>query len=219
MALAGWVGVFVEFESLNDENLKKAGKRVPGNDTLSERVRLFHDYGIQVNASFVLGFDHDDPGVFSRTIQWAEDNRVECATFHILTPYPRTPLFRKMKKHQRMLHENWELYDTAHVVFLPEQVTPTQLKEVYSQAYRKLFTLGCYLAAASTGLASGTRIHWYVDPLQEDEQVLARDHPFQADPAFLEGIHRAIMDPSCPLSKTTAEPACRRPAQRPRAPL
>ena len=36
-------------------------------------------------------------------------NRLECATFHILTPYPGTPLFRQMEDKGRLLHRNWDL--------------------------------------------------------------------------------------------------------------
>jgi len=49
-----------------------------------------------VNGSFVLGFDTTSD-VFASTVEWIETNRLECATFHILTPYPGTPLFRQME--------------------------------------------------------------------------------------------------------------------------
>ena len=64
-------------------------------------------YGIQVNGCFVLGFDHDRKDVFERTAEWIEENRLECATFHILTPYPGTPLFRQMESEGRLLHRDW----------------------------------------------------------------------------------------------------------------
>ena len=79
--------------------------------------------GSRVNGSFVFGFDHDRPGVFARTVEWIEENRLECATFHILTPYPGTPLFRRMKEQGRLLHTDWSLYDTGHVVFRPKHMT------------------------------------------------------------------------------------------------
>src|SRR3984893_7480060 len=82
MALAGCTGVFVGFESLADENLMDARKKTPKTADYSRRVSLLHDYGIQVNGSFVLGFDHDHRDVFARTAEWVEENRLECATFH-----------------------------------------------------------------------------------------------------------------------------------------
>jgi radical SAM superfamily enzyme YgiQ (UPF0313 family) len=78
--------------------------------------------------------------VFARTAEWIEANRLECATFHIMTPYPGTPLFRQMEREGRLLHRNWELYDTGHVVFRPRHMSVEQLAEGYAWCYRRLFS-------------------------------------------------------------------------------
>jgi radical SAM superfamily enzyme YgiQ (UPF0313 family) len=142
MALAGCTGVFVGFESLHPENLIDARKKSPRPDDYARRVAILHDNGIQVNGSFVLGFDHDRSDVFERTVEWIESNRLECATFHILTPYPGTPLFAQMESEGRLLHRNWSLYDTAHVVFRPRNMSADQLAEGYAWCYRRLFSSG-----------------------------------------------------------------------------
>jgi radical SAM superfamily enzyme YgiQ (UPF0313 family) len=140
MALAGCTGVFIGFESLSDENLTEARKRTPRTQDYARRVGILHDNGIQVNGSFVFGFDHDGPDVFERTVQWIESTRTECATFHILTPYPGTPLFRQMEKENRLLHRDWSRYDTAHVVFEPKRMSAEELENGYAWAYRTLFS-------------------------------------------------------------------------------
>lgn len=141
MALAGCTGVFIGFESLTSENLQEAGKRTPRSEDYAARVQLLHDHGIQVNGSFVLGFDHDRADCFEQLAGWVEDNRMECATFHILTPYPDTPLFRRMKAEGRILHEDWSRYDTAHCVFQPKHMTPQQLEAGYAWMYERLFSM------------------------------------------------------------------------------
>jgi len=141
MALAGCTGVFVGFESLTDENLSESHKKTPRTSDYARRVRILHDNGIQVNGSFVLGFDHDRKDCFAPGwFQWIESVRLECATFHILTPYPGTPLFRQMESAGRLLHKNWSLYDTAHVVFRPQHMTPDELLEGYAYCYERLFS-------------------------------------------------------------------------------
>jgi radical SAM superfamily enzyme YgiQ (UPF0313 family) len=142
MALAGCTGVFVGFESLSDANIAHAKKRSPRAEEYARRVRLFHDNGIQVNGSFVLGFDEDRPDVFARTASWIEENRLECATFHILTPYPGTPLFREVEAAGRLLHRDWSRYDTGHVVFQPKHMTPEELLHGYHWMYQHLFSFG-----------------------------------------------------------------------------
>src|SRR5712691_698494 len=140
LSLAGCTGVFIVFESLSDDNLAAAHKKTPKTSDYARRVRILHDYGIQVNGSFVLGFDHDGKDSFARTAEWIEDNRLECATFHILTPYPATPLFRQMEAEGRILHKNWTLYDTGHAVFRPKHMTPDELEQGYAWIYQRLFS-------------------------------------------------------------------------------
>jgi radical SAM superfamily enzyme YgiQ (UPF0313 family) len=142
MALAGCTGVFVGFESLENRNIAEARKKSPPSEDYARRVEIFHRHGVQVNGSFVLGFDHDGPDVFAKTVDWIEANRLECATFHILTPYPGTPLFAQMESEGRLLHKDWNLYDTGHVVFRPRMMTAEQLAEGYSWCYRRLFSHG-----------------------------------------------------------------------------
>jgi radical SAM superfamily enzyme YgiQ (UPF0313 family) len=140
MALSGCAGVFVGFETLNDENLANARKKTPAAEDYGRRVGVFHDHGIQVNGSFVVGFDGDGRDTFATMAQWIESNRLECATFHILTPYPGTPLFAQLEAEGRLLHRDWDLYDTAHVVFRPKHLAPEELLLGYDWLYRRLFS-------------------------------------------------------------------------------
>ncbi|HEX5421182.1 MAG TPA: radical SAM protein [Gammaproteobacteria bacterium] len=142
MALAGCTGVFIGFESLNGGNLEDARKRTPAPEDYARRVRILHEHGIQVNGSFVLGFDHDAPDVFAKTVEWIEANRLECATFHILTPYPGTPFYAELERQGRIVHRDWRLYDTAHVVFEPALMSAEQLQAGYEWCYRRLFSHG-----------------------------------------------------------------------------
>jgi len=141
MALAGCTGVFIGFESLEDENLRSAGKRSPRADDYARRVELFHRNGIQVNGSFVLGFDADGPEVFERTARWIEAVRLESATFHVLTPYPGTPLFARLEREGRILHRDWSRYDTAHCVFRPARLAPAELEAGRAWLYRRLYSV------------------------------------------------------------------------------
>ncbi len=140
MALAGCFGVFIGFESLTGENLIDARKKTPVPEDYARRVQILHDNGIQVNGSFVLGFDHDRADCFQELVDWIEGCRMENATFHILTPYPGTPLFRQMEAEDRLLHRDWDRYDTAHCVFRPRHMEPEVLEAGYHWCYERLFS-------------------------------------------------------------------------------
>jgi radical SAM superfamily enzyme YgiQ (UPF0313 family) len=158
-AACGLRSLFVGFETLADEGLRAQGKRQNLGRDYGAAVRRLHDLGVMVNASFVFGLDDDDASVFDRTVEWAIGQGVETATFHVLTPYPGTALFRSMAKSGRILHRDWDLYDTRHAVFEPARLSPAALEDGYRRAYREFYRWGSILrgAAAKADWAGRTR--------------------------------------------------------------
>ena len=123
----GLRSLFVGFETLSPENLREQRKQQNLGRDYGAAIRRLHDLGVMVNGSFVFGMDDDDDGVFERTVEWAVGQGIETATFHILTPYPGTALYERMLKAGRMLHTDWDLYDTRHAVYRPARMTPEKL--------------------------------------------------------------------------------------------
>jgi radical SAM superfamily enzyme YgiQ (UPF0313 family) len=138
-AEAGLRSLFVGFETLTPENLKRSNKRQNlGRDYKAVTDRL-HSLGIMINGSFVFGMDDDGKDVFRRTVDWAIEHGITTATFHIQTPYPGTRLHAHMVREGRMLTQDWNLYDTRHVVYRPAQLKPEALKAGYDWAYREFY--------------------------------------------------------------------------------
>ena len=136
---SGLRSLFVGFETLNETNLTAQRKYQNLNRDYSAAIRRLHDLGVMINGSFVFGMDEDDADVFARTVDWAIGQGIETATFHILTPYPGTALYQRMAKQGRLLHSDWDRYDTRHVVYQPAKLTPDQLESGYWQAYRDFY--------------------------------------------------------------------------------
>jgi radical SAM superfamily enzyme YgiQ (UPF0313 family) len=155
-AEAGMRSIFVGFETLAPENLKSSNKRQNlGRNYKSVADRL-HSLGILINGSFVFGMDEDDNDVFQRTVDWAVDHGITTATFHIQTPYPGTRLHARMVHDGRILTNDWNLYDTRHVVYRPAKLRPETLKEGYDWAYREFYRWG---SIARASLHHGTLKH------------------------------------------------------------
>jgi len=146
-AACGLRSLFVGFETLSPKNLREqhklqnlqAGSRLRPYDAA---IRRLHDLGVMVNASFVFGMDGDDEDVFDRTVEWAIQQGVETATFHILTPYPGTALHERIQAEGRILTQNWDLYDTRHAVFQPARMSPETLEAGYRRAYEQFYRWG-----------------------------------------------------------------------------
>jgi radical SAM superfamily enzyme YgiQ (UPF0313 family) len=139
-AAAGLRSLFVGFETLDAENLRAQNKPHNLGRDYAAAIRRLHDNGVMINGSFVFGMDSDDESVFSRTVDWAVSQGIETATFHIMTPYPGTALFQRMEEQGRMLHRDWDLYDTRHTVCRPLKMSAESLEAGYWRAYRDFYT-------------------------------------------------------------------------------
>lgn len=149
-AESGLRSLFIGFETLSRENLNAHRKVQNMRYDYSEAARRLHDLELMINGSFVFGMDQDDATVFDHTVDWAVRNGIETATFHILTPYPGTALYEKMRGENRMLHSNWDLYDTRHVVFQPKNMTAEELEAGYWRSYDRFYSWSSILQAANT---------------------------------------------------------------------
>jgi len=147
-AASGLRSLFVGFETLNQTNLVQQHKYQNLNRDYGLAIKRLHDLGVMVNASFVFGMDNDDESVFDRTVEWAIQQGVETATFHILTPYPGTALHRRIQAEGRITTSNWNLYDTRHTVFQPMRLTAEQLETGYWRAYKNFYRWKSILKSA-----------------------------------------------------------------------
>ena len=141
-AESGCVSLFLGVESLSPENLKDVNKSFNQAHRLDEAMKVLHDYDVMVLAGFIFGLEHDDEGVFERTLRFCERNRIELPTFFILTPLPGTPLFQKMESEGRLLHRDWSKYNGATVVFRPNLMTEETLQRGFNWACKEAYSWG-----------------------------------------------------------------------------
>jgi radical SAM superfamily enzyme YgiQ (UPF0313 family) len=126
---SGCMALFVGFESLIQENLSLMGKKTNLEISPIEAVKKFHDHGIGLLASFILGYDHDTPDTFKKILNLCHQAKIDGALFPILTPYPGTLLRERLKKAGRILTDQWDLYDMEHVTFIPRGMSSEKLQE------------------------------------------------------------------------------------------
>ena len=139
---SGCVGMFVGFESLNQESLAAMGKVTNKAVSYLEYASLFRDHGIGILGSFVMGCDGDTPAVFEQTLRFCEEARLEAAIFPILTPYPGTAVRCRLEAEGRIISNNWRDYDMEHVVFKPKGMTVQELQNGYEDICRSFYSFG-----------------------------------------------------------------------------
>lgn len=141
-ARSGCRGLLLGFESLVEASLRETGKAFNLRREYGEVVRRLHERGIAVQGCFAFGFDHDGEEVFDETAEFVVEAGVDLPRFAVLTPFPSTPLFCRLKSEGRILTEDWSLYDGQHVVFRPARMSPAALQEGTNRAWRTAYRFG-----------------------------------------------------------------------------
>lgn len=145
MAQSGCIGLLVGFESIVEENIASIGKFQNRPSHYMEVINSLHRNGIAIWASFIFGFDHDDPTVFERTAEFAIKAKIFSAVFAMLTPYPGTGFYNRMKAEGRLTDERWWLnanqQDRAPH-FEPMRMSRQQLREGWKWAWKEFYSPG-----------------------------------------------------------------------------
>jgi len=133
--------LFIGFESLNYENLQNLNKPFNRPDEYKKIISTIHDHGIHIMPSFIFGLDGEDQGVFERTLNFIESNRLSFPLFHILTPIPGTPLYEKLESEGRILEKDLSHYDGNHVVFRPNNMESEHLQRGFDWIINSTYSL------------------------------------------------------------------------------
>jgi radical SAM superfamily enzyme YgiQ (UPF0313 family) len=139
-SLSGCRGLLVGFESLSNKNLQTTKKGFNHPQRYSEVIASFHRQKIALMGCFVFGMDKDTPDVFLETARFVVEMKIELPRFAIVTPFPRTPLFQRLKAEGRILTEDWSFYDGQHVVFQPANMSVEQLYRGTAMAWKYVYS-------------------------------------------------------------------------------
>jgi radical SAM superfamily enzyme YgiQ (UPF0313 family) len=150
MRRSGCRVVMVGVEAVTDEGLAQIGKRQRV-ATVVKAVRAFHDHGIAVHGMFVAGLDTDTPASAEATVDFAR--RVGIDTFQLMVeiPLPGTRLWGRVAE-ERLLSDDWSLYDGHHVVMRPAQMTPLELQLGVLRAMRRFYSWPTILRSGLVGV-------------------------------------------------------------------
>jgi radical SAM superfamily enzyme YgiQ (UPF0313 family) len=144
MADSGCQGVLIGFESLDAGNLAKMNKGFNATKGgFEEALANLRRFKIKLYITFVFGYDQDTEASFGETVQFAADQRFYLAAFNHLTPFPGTPLYRRLEAEGRLRYEKWWLdddYGYNVVPFEPANMTPERLQRGCVQARAAFFS-------------------------------------------------------------------------------
>ena len=138
---SGCVEWFIGFESVSQkalDGIKKTHNKVENFKYLVSRL---HDFGMTVQGGIIFGFDEDTPDIFDTTLEKVNELEIDVLEINILTPYPGTPLFKRLDEAGRIFTKDWTKYNQVEIVYEPENMTVEELYEGTRRVAKEFYTL------------------------------------------------------------------------------
>ncbi|MDR0893701.1 MAG: radical SAM protein [Prevotellaceae bacterium] len=108
-------------------------------DYIKERVKRYHDYGIGVEGTILLGLDNQSEDDIKRLIDFLGEIDLDLAEFTVMTPFPHTKAYDDLLRQGRIFDFDWNHYNAGQVVFKPKQMSPERLQELYDYAWQSFY--------------------------------------------------------------------------------
>jgi len=105
MVEAGFTKVFIGIETPDENCLTECRKHQNMNRDLLQDVKRIQRAGLEVQAGFIVGFDHDNPSIFQRQVDFIQQSGIVTAMVGLLQAWPGTRLYERMKEEGRLLCE------------------------------------------------------------------------------------------------------------------
>jgi radical SAM superfamily enzyme YgiQ (UPF0313 family) len=145
MRESGCVEVLIGLESpdaaaLHGVELKSDWKRKQASHYLAAINRI-QRHGIRVNGCFVLGLDAHAPDVFDRVFEFALASELFDVQITLQTPFPGTPLYRRLKREGRLLYDgSWERCTLFDVNYAPRLMSAEELRQRFRELVVRLYS-------------------------------------------------------------------------------
>jgi anaerobic magnesium-protoporphyrin IX monomethyl ester cyclase len=143
MYLAGLRAISFGVESVASTTLKRAGRRPIPEPHQREMLRRCRELGIVTAAFYVLGFAEDTWESIRETIEFSIDLGSTVAQFKILTPYPGTPLYRRVQP--TITETDWERFDGFTPTFTHPSLSHVELRFLLGSAYTQFYMRPSFL--------------------------------------------------------------------------
>ncbi|VAW32911.1 BchE/P-methylase family protein [hydrothermal vent metagenome] len=108
-------------------------------DYIRERIKRYHDHGIGVEGTILLGLDSHTEDYIKRLVDFLLEIELDLAEFTVLTPFPHTRAADELEKQKRIFSHDWNDYSADKVVYQPKNMSPERLQELFEYAWNTFY--------------------------------------------------------------------------------
>jgi len=144
LAQSGCRQVLIGFESPRAASLQRIEAhdwKARRHDGYRRAIEEIQRRGITVNGCFIVGLDNDTPDIFQQIERFVKDSGLMEAQITVLTPFPGTALYHRLRAEGRLLRERyWERCTLFDVNFVPKKMSVEELEQGLEYLMGSLYT-------------------------------------------------------------------------------
>ncbi|MBN1594074.1 MAG: radical SAM protein, partial [Candidatus Coatesbacteria bacterium] len=140
---SGLRSINVGIEAANPKNLVGTGRKPIEHDTQYRLIKYCDKLGIRVTAFYILGFPESTIEDMRETARYARKLNTHVASFNILTPYPGTAFYEKVK--DQIFEKDWSKFTSYTPVMHHKHVTPQELEKIKEEAFVRFYFRPAYI--------------------------------------------------------------------------
>jgi radical SAM superfamily enzyme YgiQ (UPF0313 family) len=154
--------VLIGIESPNMESLVETNKPQNYRLDIKEALKKVQSYGLRIEASLIVGFDHDDETIFQRQFEFIQETCLSSVSIWPLTAMPGTKLWVRLKKENRVLKrypfKKLDLHGGLVCNVVPRQMTLEELLRGYRDLLKRVHEWSAFRARLE-GLIANMKRH------------------------------------------------------------
>jgi radical SAM superfamily enzyme YgiQ (UPF0313 family) len=137
------VMVFIGIETPNEASLRETKKfqNLRSGGTILDKVHRIQRSGMDVCCGMILGFDHDDAGIFDAQRQFIKQSRITSTMIGMLHAIPKTPLYARLVAAGRLDPADRPAFGTN---VIPLKISRQDLRDGYVAVMKDLYEPNAY---------------------------------------------------------------------------
>jgi radical SAM superfamily enzyme YgiQ (UPF0313 family) len=139
MAQAEFIAVFVGIETPHEESLIECAKAQNRNRDLISSVKKIQDFGLEVQAGFIVGFDQDPASIFEKMITFIQESGIVTAMVGLLNAPRGTKLYERLVTENRLLKTSTGDNTDLSMNFIPK-MSYEKLIDGYRQIIENIYS-------------------------------------------------------------------------------
>jgi radical SAM superfamily enzyme YgiQ (UPF0313 family) len=133
----GFLGVKIGIESFRQAALDQIQKKRTYELTM-EKIKLLKKHNRFILGAYMLGYEDDTVESIKKDMKALAKLRLDMTQLCVITPLPKTPLWKEIEEKYGIFEEDYHKYDTKNLVWNHPNISPEEMRKLLNWALEQV---------------------------------------------------------------------------------